>query len=156
MFVVILIIAIVLIVICSNIAKKNKIQERAQIKEKMLNDIFICENSFSIVESIKDLKNASVKILRTGGVFYLIFNGGSVYYETRWFEGAGENRQLKKNTQCLLDRLDEGKNPLSEIEDEAFAEIIKDALDKVPWMSVSINGRELKISKAFEAVIPEA
>lgn len=145
---------IVLIVVYSKKANEKRNLEKAEIKEKMMKDIFILENSLIIVESVKDLKNAPVKVLRTGGTFYLIFESGSVYYETRWMEGSGENRLERKNTQCILDRLDKGKNPLSRIEDEVFAEIVKEALDRVPWMSVSLYNREISVSKS--GAIPEA
>ena len=154
MFVMVLIIAaIIAICVFSSKQKKEKV---AQAKERLMDDTFILASALDIAASVGDLKNASVKVLRTGGCFYLLFNGGSVYYETRWVEGKGENSRVSKNTQCILDRLDEGKNPLSEIEDIAFAEIVKGALDKVSWMSVTINGREIRVSKAQGAVIPEA
>ena len=155
MFIFIIIVIIVLSIIYSKNAKEKRNAEKAQIKERMMDDIFILEKSLNIIESVKNLKNAPVKVLRTGGTFYLIFEEGSVYYQTRWVEGSGDNRQVKKNTQCILDRLDEGKNPLSRIEDEVFAEIVKEALDRVPWMSASLYGREISVTKSSGANIPE-
>lgn len=155
MFIFIVIIIVVLCVICSKNAKQKRNEEKAEIKEKMMKDLFILENSLNIVESVKDLKNAPVKVLRTGGTFYLIFESGSVYYETRWMEGSGENSHERKNTQCILDRLDKGKNPLSRIEDEVFAEIVKEALDRVSWMSVSLYDREISVRKSAGMTIPE-
>lgn len=154
-FLFIVIIVIVLIVILCKKAGEKRNAEKAVIKERMMHDTFILENALVIVESVKDLKNAPVKVLRTGGTFYLIFNEGSVFYETRWMEGSGENRQLRKNTQCILNRLDEGKNPLSRIEDEVFAEIVKESLDRVAWMAVSFYGREISVTKASGKIIPE-
>ena len=155
MFIFIVIIIVVLCVICSKKAKQKRNEEKAEIKERMMEDLFILENSLNIVESVKDLKNAPVKVLRTGGTFYLIFERGSVYYETRWMEGSGESRHERKNTQCILDRLDQGKNPLSRIEDEVFAEIVKESLDRVTWMSVSIYDREIIVRKSAGTTIPE-
>ena len=154
-FIVIVIVFIILGMISSSVAQGRE-QEIAELKEKMKTDSFIQLSKLNILETVIDLKNAPVRVLRTGGHFYILFSGGSVYYETRWVEGKGENRQVKKNTQCLLDRLSEGKNPLSDIEDAAFAEIVKEALDKVSWMSVTVNGREIKVSKAQGIDIPEA
>ena len=153
MGVIIFIAIIVLIVIYSKKANEKRNIQKAEIKEKMMKDIFILEKSLLIVESIKDLKNAPVQVLRTGGDFYLVFNSGSVYYETRWMEGSGENRKLRKNTQCILNRIGEGKNPLSSLEDEAFAEIIKESLERVSWISATTVGREINVRAS--GVIPE-
>ena len=156
MFILLVIIAIVVLcVISTKKSKEKRDAEKAEIKERMMNDSFILTYSLAIVKSLTDLKNASVQMLRCDGRFYLLFRNGSVYYETRWLEGSGDDRRTQKNTQCLLDRLKEGKNPLSEIEDEVFAEIVEDALVRIPWISVSLYGREIEVRKAAGATIPE-
>lgn len=136
--------------------KEQKRQEREQKKQEMLSDPFIQAVVHDVCALVTDLKNAPVKVLRTGGEFYLVFQEGSVYYETRWMEGSGDNRQLRKNTQCIVDRIDLGKNPLSHEDNLLLRELVSDQLEKISWMSVQDYGREIKVSKAPKATIPEA
>lgn len=156
MFLIIVIVIVVICVISSNNAKENRNAKKTEIKERMMKDNFILSYALAIVESVTDLKNASVQVLRSDGKFYLVFEGGSVYYETRWNEYSEGNTSERKNTQCILNRIAEGKNPLSILEDEVFAEIIKESLDRVEWMSVTHYGREICVRKAPGKVIPEA
>lgn len=139
-------------------AEKERLrQERERTKQNMLSDPTILLMAENICEGITNLTNAPVKVLRTGGKFYLLFKGGSVYYETRWTEKIGDSYEKLKKTQCILDRIGMGKNPLSDYENGIFKDIVADKLNKVPWLSVGSGSyNEFEVRKAPNQTIPEA
>lgn len=135
--------------------KEQKRQALEQKKQNMLSDPTIAYMAETIVSILTNLKDGPVKVLRSGGSYYVLFNKGSVYYETRWKERVGDSYEIRRNTQCLLDRIDMGKNPLDDEENRIFKEIVYDKLNQIPWLSV-LNYSELSVSKAKNATIPEA
>lgn len=136
--------------------KEQQRQEFEQKKQNMLSDTTVALMAESIVEMVTNLKDAAVKVLRQDGCFYLLFNKGSVYYETRWTEKVGDRFEERKNTQCILDRIDMGKNPLSDEENGIFRVIVYDKLSQIPWLDIRNSYSELKVRKAQNATIPEA
>lgn len=136
--------------------KEQQKQEFEQKKQNMLTDPTVALMAESVVEMVTNLKDAAVKVLRQGGSFYLIFEKGSVYYETRWTEKVGDNYERRKNTQCILDRIDMGKNPLSDEENGIFRGIVYDKLKLISWLDVRSSYAELTVKKAQNATIPEA
>lgn len=141
-------------------AELLQMQALEQKRNAMLSDPKFLSMAEALCENVTDLKAASVKNLRVSGKFWLLFIDGSVYYETRWKERTSDGIAERKNTQLILDRLNMGKNPMTEQENKIFADFVYKKLSEVSWLSVSNNysvrGLELKVEKTNGAVIPEA
>lgn len=136
--------------------REKKRKELELMKQNMSSDPTIALIVEEICKNATDLKSAPVSVLRAGGTYWMIFDKGSVYYETRWTEKIGDSFERRKNTQCILNRMSLGKNPLSHQENRIFAAIVCDKLSEFSWMSISNNGDELRITKSENATIPEA
>ena len=147
----------------NNERKARAEQQKAQAEQKkqaVKNDPQLILMAETVRDAMTNLKDGPVKVLRQNGRYYIIFDKGSVYYETRWTEKVGDRFEERKNTQCILDRIDLGKNPLSSYENDIFKEMVKEKLDEIPWMAVSRGyssfGTALSVAKASNATIPEA
>lgn len=136
--------------------KEQQKREFEQKKQNMLTDPTMALMAETVVGVVTNLTEVAVQVLRHGGSFYLIFEKGSVYYETRWTEKNGDNYERRKKTQCILDRLAMGKNPLNDEENGIFREIVYDKLKLISWLDVRSNYAELTVKKAQNTTIPEA
>ena len=160
-FVAICIIAFIVYMIATKdkrAAKKEQYKKKQeQIKKNVQSDPVIVLMAENIRDILTNLTGAPVQVLRTGGKFYLVFKKGSVYYETRWTEKIGDSYEKVKKTQCILDRVGMGKNPLSDYENGIFKDIVSDKINEVPWLVVGSGSyNEFEVRKAPNQTIPEA
>ncbi len=84
------------------------------------------------MSAVRDLKNPYIQPLEKGEKFYLVFEEGSVYYETP-----------QKNRECLLTPI----RNLNDDENKNFAELVYSSLLKEKGISVSITGELITVSK---------
>lgn len=115
----ILLLVIVVCIICKLLIERKKEQENKKIES----DAFIVENAIKIVSTIKNLEEEK---------FNLIFEKGSVYYET-----PNESKKYLVAHVCTLND-EENKN---------FAELIYNSLSKENGISVKIDGTKIAITK---------
>ncbi len=109
------------------------LMKKEQKKQQIEFDAFIVESAIKIVSAVRDLKNPYIQALEKGEKFNLVFEEGSVYYET-----------LQKNRECLLTPI----RVLNGDENKKFAELVYNSLSKENRISVSITGGQITVSKA--------
>lgn len=135
--------------------KEQKREEREQQKREMLADPFVSKAVYMLCSLATDLEGPMVKALRMDGVFYLVFKRGDIYLETRWTEKVGDSYEERKQSKCLLERVEHGKNPLSVADNLLFAEVVYDKLKQISWLDPRRYGDEIKMKKADKVDIPE-
>lgn len=99
-------------------------RKREKEKQKIEFDAFIVQSAIKIVSAVKNLEEEK---------FNLVFEKGFVYYETP-----------RKTRECLLTPI----RTLNDEENKNFAELIYNSLAKENWLSVTIDGLDITISKA--------
>jgi len=151
---------IVYMVLTKDMRAEKKEQQRREFEQKkkdMSSDVLTDAMADAVVKVLTDLKGGAVMLLRDDLQYYLLFNKGSVFVETRWTERVSENNfEKRKNTNCILDRLEMGKNHMTDEENYIFKEIVFERLKKIPWLDVRNSYSELTVKKAKNATIPEA
>lgn len=109
-----------------------------------------------IQDTVCDLNGAPVERLKEGKPYFLVFSEGNVYYQIKWID-SNENI-LKYDEKCIINVESVGREKMSPVENEVFADIVQDWLSKFSWMNIvkrKSNGKiELVFTKAANENIP--
>ncbi len=143
MFIRFLVIVLAVYIIYSLATMKKRMQELKQIQF----DASVVASAVNIVSDVKDLKGDYVKTLRDGGEVVLVFEKDSVCVEI-----AGDS----SSKQCILNRVQNCENSLSDEDNKAFTELVYNSLRKVSWMCVVLEGEKIIVRKSSKVSIPYA